>query len=40
MFLKDKKHNDFFNIFDNINPVLQDFLIRMAKDLLDTQNKL
>ena len=36
----DKKHDEFFEIFDNINPVLQDFLINVAKDLLDAQNKL
>lgn len=40
MFQKDKKQNEFFEIFDNINPVLQDFLIEVAKDLLDTQKKL
>lgn len=40
MFQKDKKQNEFFEIFDNINPVLQDFLIKLAKDLLDAQKKL
>lgn len=40
MFQKDKKQNEFFEIFDNINPVLQDFLIKVAKDLLDAQKKL
>lgn len=40
MFQKDKKQNEFFEIFDNINPVLQDFLIEVAKDLLDAQKKL
>lgn len=40
MFQKDKKQNEFFEIFDNINPVLQDFLIQVAKDLLDAQKKL
>lgn len=40
MFQKDKKQNEFFEIFDNINPVLQDFLIEVAKDLLDPQKKL
>lgn len=40
MFQKDKKQNEFFEIFDIINPVLQDFLIEVAKDLLDDQKKL
>ena len=40
MFQKDKKQNEFFEIFDNINHVLQDFLIKVAKDLLDAQKKL
>lgn len=35
-----KNYDEFFSIFKNINPVLQDFLIKVAKDLLDTQNKL
>ena len=40
MFQKDKKQNEFFEIFDNINPVLQNFLIQVAKNLLDAQKKL
>lgn len=36
----DLKHEQFFSIFNILHPALQDFLIRMAKDLLDTQNKL
>lgn len=36
----DLKHEQFFSIFNNLHPALQDFLIRIAKDLLDTQNKL
>lgn len=35
-----KNYNEFFSIFKNLKPVLQDFLIKIAKDLLDTQNKL
>ena len=40
MFQKDKKLTEFFEIFENINPVLQEFLIKVAKDLLETQDKL
>ena len=41
MFLEyDKKHDEFFSIFQNLKEPLQDFLIRTAHDLLDTQNKL
>lgn len=40
MFQKDKKLKEFFEIFENINPVLQEFLIKVAKDLLETQDKL
>lgn len=36
----DKSYNDFFEIFKKLNPVLQDFLIQTAKNLLDTQSKL
>ena len=35
-----KNYDEFFLIFKNINLVLQDFLIKVAKDLLDTQKKL
>ncbi len=35
-----KNYNEFFSIFKNLKPVLQDFLIKIAKDLLDTQSKL
>ena len=35
-----KKQKEFFDIFDNLSPVLQDYLIKTAKDLLDTQDKL
>lgn len=38
MFIEiDKKFNEFFDIFDKLSPPLQDFLIRVAKDLLDHQ---
>lgn len=41
MFLEyDKKHDEFFETFQNLNPVLQDFLIDTAKNLLNAQNKL
>ena len=36
----DKNSNDFFNIFSNLSPVLQEFLLKVANDLLDTQEKL
>lgn len=36
----DKSYNEFFEIFKKLNPVLQDFLIKTAKNLLDSQNKL
>lgn len=32
----DKSYNDFFEIFKKLNPILQDFLIQTAKNLLDT----
>lgn len=41
MFLEyDKKHDEFFSVFQNLKEPLQDFLIRTARNLLDTQNKL
>ena len=41
MFLEyDKKHDEFFSVFQNLKEPLQDFLIRTAHDLLNTQNKL
>ena len=41
MFLEnEKKQKEFFDIFDEISPVLQDYLIKTAKDLLDTQSKM
>lgn len=38
--ITDKKYEDFFNIYNNLNPILQDFLISTAKNLLDAQTKL
>jgi len=35
-----KKLKEFFDIFDNLSPVLQDYLIKTAKDLLETQSKI
>lgn len=41
MLLSDNKHfNEFFNIYNNLEQPLQDFLIKCAKDLLDAQSKL
>lgn len=41
MFLEnEKKQKEFFDIFDELSPVLQDYLIKTAKDLLDTQSKM
>ena len=38
MFIEnEKKRKEFFAIFDGLSPALQDYLIRTAKDLLDTQ---
>ena len=36
----DLKYNEFFKIYNQLNTPLQDFLYRVAKDLLDTQLKL
>ena len=38
--ITDKTYEDFFNIYNNLNPILQDFLISTAKNLLDAQTKL
>lgn len=41
MFLEnEKKQTEFFDIFDSLDPCLQDYLIKTAKDLLDAQNKI
>lgn len=36
----DKKQKEFFDIFDELSPILQDYLIKTAKDLLDIQSKM
>ena len=38
--ITNKKYDDFFSIFNNLNEPLQDFLIQTGKNLLDTQKKL
>lgn len=41
MFLiEDKKFNEFFEIYKNLCPPLQEFLIQSAKSLLNAQSKL
>lgn len=36
----EKKQKEFFDIFDELCPELQEYLIKTAKDLLDVQEKL
>ena len=33
----EKKQREFFDVFDELSPALQDYLIKTAKDLLETQ---
>ena len=41
MFLEtEQKHKEFFDIFEELSPTLQDYLIKTAKELLATQEKL
>lgn len=41
MFLEnDKKQREFFEIFDELSPPLQDYLIKTAKTLLETQSQM
>ena len=41
MFLdNEKKQKEFFNIFNELSPPLQDYLIMTAKNLLETQSKM
>ncbi len=41
MFLEnEKKQKEFFEIFDELSPVLQDYLLKTAKDLLDMQSEM
>lgn len=35
-----EKEKEFFTIFDELSPALQEYLIKTAKDLLETQSKL
>ena len=37
---EDKKFNEFFELYKNLSEPLQDFLIQVTRDLLDTQDKL
>ncbi|MBD5459967.1 MAG: helix-turn-helix transcriptional regulator [Lachnospiraceae bacterium] len=37
---EDRKQKEFFDIFNDLSPALQDYLIRTARDLLDTQSKI
>lgn len=36
----EKKQREFFEVFDGLSPILQDYLIKTAKDLLETQSKM
>ena len=36
----EKKQREFFDVFDGLSPELQDYLIKTAKDLLETQQKM
>ncbi len=36
----EKKEKEFFEIFNELSPVLQDYLIATAKELLNTQSKM
>lgn len=41
MFIEnEKKQQEFFDIFDELSPILQDYLIQTAKTLLETQLKM
>lgn len=41
MFLdNERRQKEFFDIFEELSPVLQDYLIKTARDLLDTQLKM
>lgn len=41
MFIEiDKKHDEFFEIFDKLSPPLQEFLLDTAENLLSLQHKL
>lgn len=38
--IEDKKFNEFFEIYKQLSPALQNFLIQTANNLLSAQNKL
>lgn len=41
MFLeKERKQKAFFDLFDQLSPVLQDYMIKTARDLLEAQSKM
>lgn len=41
MFLEnEKKQKEFFDIFNELSPCLQDYLLKTARDLLDAQSKM
>lgn len=41
MFIEEnKKFDEFFEIYKDLSPILQEFLNKVAKDLLETQEKL
>ena len=41
MFIEeDKKFDEFFEIYKDLSSILQEFLNKVAKDLLETQEKL
>lgn len=41
MFMKiEKREKEFFEIFNELSPVLQDYLVKTARELLNTQSKM
>lgn len=38
--IENKKYNEFFDIYNNLNPILQDYLLSCATNLLNAQDKL
>lgn len=38
--INDKKFEEFFDIYKNLNPVLQEYILNCSKQLLDAQNQL
>ena len=40
LFKNQKKQKEFFTIFNELSPAFQDYLIKTAKNLLDTQSKM